>query len=92
MLPATCTAARAVEVSSAVLSWVVIAYYAFIFHVSAPDDHFTPGPHSSVTEPASRRIGQAGGRPAIVAFVRLVRWRWLAIGSREQDKERQGSG
>jgi len=36
---------------------------------SAPDDHFTPGPHCRVIGSASGRVSDAGSCPAIRAWV-----------------------
>ena len=36
---------------------------------SAPDDHFTAGPHCRVTASGSGRVGGAGGRPTIRAGI-----------------------
>ena len=37
--------------------------------ISAPDDHFTAGPHCRVNVSASGRVGRAGGCPTIRAGI-----------------------
>ena len=57
------------SVSAGIISGAGVHNAAGIRDVSAPDDHYTTGPHCRVVEPRVGRVDGAGGCPTVGARV-----------------------